>query len=214
MFPGDVVYVWHAMRTQHTVAGSVLTSGFEIRAEIVWAKSSLVISQGHYHPQHESCFYAVRKGAKAHWKGGRKKTTLWRFVRDVIRVDEKVFVNMDDPGVVHAVSGDESTVWEIPKPHKSETGHSTQKPVECMARPIRNHDSEYVYEPFSGSGTCIIACEQLGRKCLAIELSPAYVDVAIQRYCDFVGNYEVTRNGEPYVFTSRTEALGAGVNPE
>jgi DNA modification methylase len=82
---------------------------------------------------------------------------------------------------------DKSTVWDIPKPSKSETGHSTQKPVECMARPIRNHDSEFVYEPFSGSGTTIIACEQLGRKCRAIEISPGYVAVAIQRWADATG---------------------------
>jgi DNA modification methylase len=82
---------------------------------------------------------------------------------------------------------DKSTVWDIPKPSKSETGHSTQKPVECMARPIRNHDSEFVYEPFSGSGTTIIACEQLGRKCRAIEISPAYVAVALQRWADATG---------------------------
>jgi len=81
----------------------------------------------------------------------------------------------------------QSTLWEIDKQHKSETGHSTQKPVECMARPIRNHDSEFVYEPFSGSGTTIIACEQLGRKCRAIEISPGYVAVAIQRWADATG---------------------------
>jgi DNA modification methylase len=56
-----------------------------------------------------------------------------------------------------------------------------------MARPIRNHDSEFVYEPFSGSGTTIIACEQLGRKCRAIEISPAYVAVALQRWADATG---------------------------
>jgi DNA modification methylase len=50
LFEGDVAYVWHAMKTQHAVACSVLESGFEIRAEIVWAKNALVISQGHYHP--------------------------------------------------------------------------------------------------------------------------------------------------------------------
>lgn len=81
----------------------------------------------------------------------------------------------------------QTTLWQIDKPQKSETGHSTQKPVECMARPIRNHDSEFVYEPFSGSGTTIIACEQLGRKCRAIEISPAYVAVAIQRWADATG---------------------------
>jgi DNA modification methylase len=81
----------------------------------------------------------------------------------------------------------QTTLWQIDKPHKSETGHSTQKPVECMARPIRNHDSEFVYEPFSGSGTTIIACEQLGRKCRAIEISPGYVAVTLQRYLDAAG---------------------------
>ena len=83
----------------------------------------------------------------------------------------------------------QSTLWEIDKPKKSETGHSTQKPVECMERPIRNNSKpgDLVYEPFSGSGTTIIACERTGRKCRAIELNPAYVAVAIQRWADATG---------------------------
>ena len=85
----------------------------------------------------------------------------------------------------------QNTLWEIEKPQASETGHSTQKPVECMARPIRNHNSEYVYEPFSGSGTTLIACEQLGRKCLAIEIHPPYVAVALQRWADATGKTPV-----------------------
>jgi DNA modification methylase len=88
-------------------------------------------------------------------------------------------------------AGDRSqtTLWQIDKPMKSETGHSTQKPLECMARPIRNNSNvgDLVYEPFSGSGTTIIACEQLGRKCRAIEISPAYVAVALQRWVDATG---------------------------
>ena len=83
----------------------------------------------------------------------------------------------------------QSTVWEIDKPMKSETGHSTQKPVECMRRPIVNNSSvgQAVYEPFSGSGTTIIAAQMEGRGCYAIELNPAYVDVAIKRWQDFTG---------------------------
>ena len=83
----------------------------------------------------------------------------------------------------------QSTVWDIPKNHKSETGHSTQKPVECMKRPIENNSSpgQAVYEPFSGSGTTIIAAEQTGRCCYAIELVPAYVDVAVRRWQEFTG---------------------------
>ncbi len=78
----------------------------------------------------------------------------------------------------------QSTIWEIAKPAKSETGHGTQKPVECMKRPIENNSSpgQAVYEPFSGSGTTIIAGESTGRAVLAIELNPVYVDVAVRRW--------------------------------
>ena len=153
LFKGDVAYVWHAGLFAPVVAESLAACGFELRSQIVWAKSNFAIGRGDYHWKHEPCWYSVRKGKKGHSNGDRSQTTL----------------------------------WEIDKPQKSETGHSTQKPVECMARPIRNHDSEFVYEPFSGSGTTIIACEQLGRKARAIEISPAYVAVAIQRWVDATG---------------------------
>ena len=83
----------------------------------------------------------------------------------------------------------QTTVWQIPKPKKSETGHGTQKPVECMKRPIENNSSpgQAVYEPFSGSGTTIIAGEMTGRSVYAVELNPAYVDVAVKRWQDFTG---------------------------
>jgi DNA modification methylase len=83
----------------------------------------------------------------------------------------------------------QTTVWDINKPMKSETGHSTQKPVECMKRPIENNSSpgQAVYEPFSGSGTTIIAGEMTGRAIYAMEISPAYCDVAVKRWQDFTG---------------------------
>jgi DNA modification methylase len=84
----------------------------------------------------------------------------------------------------------QTTVWDIDKPVKSETGHSTQKPVECMKRPIENNSriGDAVYEPFSGSGTTIIAAEMTSRVCHAIELSPTYVDTAVMRWQNFSGN--------------------------
>ena len=71
----------------------------------------------------------------------------------------------------------------------AEHGHGTQKPVECMRRPIENNCSpgQAVYEPFCGSGTTIIAAEMTGRVCHAIELDPAYVDVAVARWQAFTG---------------------------
>ncbi len=83
-------------------------------------------------------------------------------------------------------NGDRSqtTVWEIDKPHKSESGHSTQKPIECMARPIRNNSTpgDSVYEPFAGSGTTLLAAEELGRSCFAIEIRPEYCAVICERW--------------------------------
>ena len=82
----------------------------------------------------------------------------------------------------------QTTIWGISH-LKSETGHGTQKPVECMKRPIENNSSpgQAVYEPFSGSGTTIVAAEMTGRACYAVELAPAYVDVAVQRWQTFTG---------------------------
>lgn len=85
----------------------------------------------------------------------------------------------------------QTTLWTIPSREDSGHGHSTQKPLECMARAIRNHHSEFVYEPFCGSGTTIMACENLGRKCRAIEISPGYVAVALQRWATATGKTPV-----------------------
>jgi len=73
-----------------------------------------------------------------------------------------------------------STVWEIALDKNVEGGHSTQKPLECMARPIRNHEGD-VYEPFVGSGTTMVAAEQAGRACYGMEIEPKYIAVTLER---------------------------------
>lgn len=80
----------------------------------------------------------------------------------------------------------QTTLWEIDKPRKSETGHSTQKPIECMETPLKNHEGD-VYDPFLGSGTTLIAAEKTGRKCYGMELDPKYCDVIVKRWEDFTG---------------------------
>jgi DNA modification methylase len=84
----------------------------------------------------------------------------------------------------------QTTLWTISSSNQdAETCHSTQKPVECMRRPIQNNSSpgQAVYDPFLGSGTSLIAAETIGRACLAIELDPRFVDVAIRRWQAFTG---------------------------
>lgn len=94
----------------------------------------------------------------------------------------------------------QTTLWEI-EHNKSETGHGTQKPVEAMRRPIENNSQpgDAIYEPFSGSGTTIIAAEQAGRRCYAMELSPQYVDVAVRRWQQFTGKTATLEStGQPF----------------
>jgi DNA modification methylase len=84
----------------------------------------------------------------------------------------------------------QTTLWTIPsRAEDAETCHGTQKPVECMRRPIRNNTSpgQAVYDPFLGSGTTIIAAETTERVCFAVELDPRYVDVSIKRWQAFTG---------------------------
>lgn len=158
LFPGDVAYVWHGALHAATVAASLEACGFELRAEIVWAKPALVMGRGHYHWQHEPCWYAVR--GSGHWQGDRKQSTLWEIAN---------------------------------RQQDAQTEHSTQKPVECMRRPMVNNSAagQTVYEPFCGSGTTLIACETEGRVCLALELDPAYVDLAVTRWQNFTGESAV-----------------------
>ena len=166
LFPGDVAYVWHGALHAATVIESLAAVGFEMRAQIIWAKDRLVLSRGDYHWQHEPCIYSVRKSGKGHWAGDRKQTTLWQ-------ID-----NRDQD---------------------AETVHGTQKPVECMRRPIVNNSSpgQAVYDPFIGSGTTLIAAETTGRVCHGIELDPVYVDVVVERWQRFTGEAPVLDRKEP-----------------
>jgi len=93
----------------------------------------------------------------------------------------------------------QTTLWQISsRDQDAETVHGTQKPVECMRRPILNNSSpgQAVYEPFMGSGTTLIAAETTGRVCLGIELNPAYVDVAVERWQRFTGQAAVLTGDE------------------
>jgi len=154
LFPGNIAYVWHGALHAATVAESLVSQGFSIRAQIIWAKERLVMGRGDYHWQHEPAWYAVR--AKGNWTGDRKQTTL----------------------------------WSIPsRGQDAETIHSTQKPVECMRRPILNNSNsgQTVYDPFLGSGSTLIAAETVGRTCFGMELDPRFVDVAVRRWQAFTG---------------------------
>lgn len=184
LFPGDVMYVWHAGLHSGRVFQNIESLGFEIRAQIIWVKSGPTFGRGHYHWRHEACYfaerqgavrkehdpcyYAVREGGDANWQGSRT----------------------------------ESTVWETGVDLQDVTIHSTQKPLAVIVSPIKNHtvEGDAVYDPFLGSGTTLIASQQLNRVCYGIEIKPEFVDVIIarfQRYCDEKIYYQ--RDGERHL---------------
>lgn len=162
LFPGDVAYVWHAGCHAAAVQASLESAGFQVRSQIIWAKQHFALSRGHYHWQHEPCFYAVRKSESAKWQGDRKQTTVWEIANN------NSFGNQG---------------------HEQTWGHGTQKPVECMRRPIVNNSvpGDAVYDPFLGSGTTLIAAEIEVRNCFGIEIHPPYVDLAVRRWQTFTG---------------------------
>ena len=185
LFPGDVAYVWHAGVFAGEVAASLLGSKFQIRGQIIWRKQHFVMSRGAYHWQHEPCWYAVRKGQSAHWRGDRTQSTVW----DV--------ANLNPHG------GNKV---------EKQTGHGTQKPVELMRRPILNHTErgEMIYDPFLGSGSSLIAAEMCERVCYGIDIDPKYVDVIVQRWQEFTGkDATLDGNGATFAHVKEGRLLGA-----
>lgn len=166
LFPGNIAYVWHANTHQPVIMDDLKKCNFEITSVIIWNKNLHSIGFSDYQWKHEACIYATR--GKHNWKGGRNQFTVW-----------------DIPNII-CLTKDEG-----------EWGHSTQKPIECMKRPIVNNtdEGEYVYDPFSGSGTTFIAAERTNRKCLGVELNPHYCDAIIRRWQQETGK-KATLSGD------------------
>lgn len=171
LFPGSVAYIWHAGKFCSEVQNSLQEAEFEIISQIIWLKQHFALSRGDYHWQHEPCWYAVRKGHQHNWQGSRKESSVWEIS------NLNCFGGKSEEG-------------------EERTAHSTQKPLECMAKPIRNNtcEGESVYDPFLGSGTTLIACEKLNRICYGMELDPAYCDIIVQRWMKITGK-KPKRNG-------------------
>lgn len=147
------IYVWHA-HLQYPVIHAVFEEhGLLLHQPIIWSKPSSTFSYSFYRWAHEPCIFGWRKGHKP----------------------------------PHYLENTVTTVWEIDWEGKQRivgNAHPTQKPVELFAIPMRQHTKpgEVVLEPFSGSGSQIIAAEQLHRRCRALEIEPAFVDVALERW--------------------------------
>ena len=172
----DTAYVWHASAFAVEVGQGLRRIGFDIKQQIIWKKPHFALSRQHYHWQHEPCWYA-RKDGSGKFRGARDQSTVWEAA---------------SPKMLMNPAGE----------HEEKVDHPTQKPLALYTRPIENHlaPGGCFYEPFGGSGTAIAAAEMTGRRCIAIEIDPRFVDVIILRWQRLTGK-DATLDGTDRSFS-------------
>ena len=177
----SAVYVFYATSKSRVFYDAFEDAGFRVSCGLVWRKDRLVLSRTDYQQNFEPVIYGWKKDGKHTWYGDRKQTTCFDFDR--------------------------------PKSSKAEgEGHPTAKPIPLMAYLIKQSTmtNGIVLDGFHGSGSTMIACEQLDRKCRAVELDEKFVDVQVKRYIKFRdGKYDdvyVIRDGQNLTYE---EALAA-----
>jgi len=165
-------YCWHAHKRAALIEQIWSELGVLNHQQIVWVKLAAIPTHSYYPWRHEPCLMRCKQGHKPPHSGDNS----------------------------HAVT----SVWELDwegnaRPAGAE--HPTQKPIEVFAIPMRRHTrpGEVCYEPFSGSGSQIIAGERLGRRVHAMELQPAFVDVALHRWQEATGR-TATLDGDGRAF--------------
>jgi DNA modification methylase len=169
LFTGNIAYVWHASKFTDVIMDNLRNCDLIPCQQIIWNKSVMIMGRSDYHFKHEPCWYAVRKNKNHDWIGDRKQTTI-----------------IDAAPPNHIMAGSK----------EDKTNHPTQKAILCMSIPISNHSGD-VYDPFTGSGTTMVASHQLNRKCYGMELDPKYCQVIVDRMKKLDSTLIIKKNGVP-----------------
>ncbi|MHC4512462.1 MAG: DNA modification methylase [Planctomycetota bacterium] len=156
--PHAAVYCWHAHKRQALITSIWEELGLLNHQQIIWVKPTAVFGRAYWHFKHEPCLMGWRQGQQPEHDGHHEFNSVWE---------------IDWEGKQRIVGNE----------------HPTQKPVELFVRPIKKHTRKgaVCFEPFSGSGSQLIAAEKTGRRCRAIEISEAFVDVAVRRWQEATG---------------------------
>lgn len=189
--PGAAFYCWHAHKRFADLVRAWHECGLLDHQQIVWVKPVPVFGSSMWHFRHEPCLVGWVKKSKPRHDGRHDHNSAWEVGASAIEAMSRDQLL----AMVRAASDVWFTGWtpdagdgaEKARPVGNE--HPTQKPVEIFARPMRKHTrpGDIVYEPFSGSGSQLIAAEQLARRCRAMELEPVFVDVAVRRWQRLTG---------------------------
>jgi DNA modification methylase len=174
-------YCWHASRRAARIEEIWNHYGAFIHQFIIWVKPRPVIARSWYMWRHEPCMFG--------WIKGKKPPMVRRLWDHSVWGDGEILLSDFE---------EFSTIWNLEGIAQSERpNHPTPKPIEVFIRPMKHHTrkGDVCYEPFCGSGTQIIAAQNMERKCLAIEISEEYCAVILQRMEDAFPEIEIRREG-------------------
>ena len=192
---GCPFYVWtaqgHAMTDNIKALDNV---GLVFKQQLIWVKSNFVLGHMDYHGKHEPCLYGWKEGAAHYFVNSRNRTTVYE---DGEEIDIDKLKKDEMKKLLHDILDNKTptTVINCAKPNKS-ADHPTMKPVRLFGYQIANSSrpGNIILDTFGGSGTTIVACEQLGRKARLMELDPHYCDVIIARWEKLTGQKAIKLN--------------------
>lgn len=187
---GGAFYIWHADLGSNAFREAVRDSQSLILKQcLIWNKNLFTLGRQDYQWKHEPCLYGWKDGASHYFTERRDLSTVIDKLNE-IDVDKASKVELQ--GIVRTIQNEsdviQTTILNEDKPQHSDL-HPTMKPVKLIAKCIQNSSrpNEIVLDLFGGSGTTLIAAEQLGRKCYMMEYDPHFVDVIIKRWEELTG---------------------------
>ena len=181
---GGAFYIWHAGTEGLNFKTAIKNVGWELKQMLIWVKNNIVLGRQDYQWQHEPCCYGWKPGAGHYFIDNRSQRTV--FEDETPDFDSMTKAELKE--LLQKVCALPSTVIREDKQLRS-ADHPTMKPLKLMGRLIRNstRPGEVVLDLFGGSGSTLMAAEQLGRVCYSIELDPCYIDVIIKRWEEYTG---------------------------
>ena len=190
MKPGAAFYIWHADSESLNFRLACKEAGFDIKQNLIWAKHTFTMGRQDYQWRHEPCLYGWKEGAAHYFIDDRTQSTVYEDTRPNFATMKKDEMRE----LLESIYADKesTTILHEKKPSVSAL-HPTMKPVPLIARLIKNSTKpgEAVLDTFGGSGTTLITCEQLKRKCATVELDPHYCDVIVDRWEQLTGKKAV-----------------------
>lgn len=179
---GGAFYIWHADSEGFNFRYACKAVGWEVKQCLIWSKNALVLGRQDYQSKHEPCLYGWKSGEPHYFVKNRKLTTV---LNDGVDID--VMTSDELRELIREIT-EPSSVINVNKPTRNGE-HPTMKPVELLSRQIRNSSriGEKVLDLFGGSGSTLVACEQLDRVCYMMELDPKYCDVIVKRWETLTG---------------------------